>query len=187
MGHLLNYGIQTPGAPSPPGNQGAPSGVGGKGLFGATPVRPVAVARPTFMVVSANSTDPTIASAPGAAWRDGSGVWHVINTSALGARGSFGVTHANGVWYLTTNAPGGIHSLLGQTPDGTPPAAFTVTDTGLTEPLTAIDASLGFKIGSLLGNIITAPTNLSSFTSNSAGGPFGYVVLGVASNQDHVP
>lgn len=188
MGEFLNYGSAGSGNP-PPGNKGAPPGVGGKGFFGAsttpTPTPPPTGA--TFMVVSANNTDPTLANSPGAAWRDGSGVWHVVNTTALGARGSFGVTHVNGVWIMTTNAPGALAPLIGTTADATPPAAVSAVTTGLSESLTAIDGSLGFKIGSLLGNIITAPSDLSSFTVNSAGGPFGYVVLGVASNQDPLP
>lgn len=173
MGHLTGYG-----------NPVTAAGVGGKGFFGAPQPRPVTPASATFMVVSANNTDPTLANAPGAAWRDTNGVWHVINTAALGARGSYGVTHVNGVWYMTTNAPGALAPLIGKTADGSPPAAMSAVVTNIPDPLTAIDGSLGFKIGSLLGNIITAPANLSSFTVNSAGGPFGYVVLGIASNQD---
>lgn len=136
------------------------------------------------MVVGTNTTNPNTANSPKASWRDTSGTWHVVDASALGTRATLGVTHVSGVWYMTTNQPGGIGSLIGKTADGAPPAAVTSVATGTTEPLTAIDGALGFKIATLNGNIVTAPSNLSSFTINSAGGPGSYTVLGVASDQD---
>lgn len=177
MGEFINYGSS---------GTNAPPGVGGKGFFGSTP--PKAVTPPptgaTFMVVAANDTNPNLATGAAASWRDASGTWHVVDASALGARGSFGVTHVSGVWYMTTNAPGVLNALLGKTADGSPPAAMSAVVTNVPDHLTAIDGALGFKIATLFGNIVTAPANLSSFTINSANGPGSYVVLGVASDQD---
>lgn len=134
------------------------------------------------MVVGADTTNPNLASIPYAAARTATGVWSVIDTTALGARAMLAVTHAGTNWYATTNGPGPLNGFVGVSADGAPPAAFTAVDSGQPDHLCAIDHNSQFAIASLFGNIITAPTDLSSFSSHSANGPGSYVPVGVATN-----
>lgn len=136
----------------------------------------------SFMVVGASSTNPNIANTPYAAWRSPGGVWSVINTATIGPRALLGVTHAAGAWYAASNNPGGVHCVVAHTADGSPPAAFAVADCGFADRLTAICHNTQFTIASLLGNIISAPTNLSSFTQNPSGGGGSYTIQGIAVN-----
>jgi hypothetical protein len=156
-----------------------PNIISGSGFFLGSALPP---SGPTFMVVGGNTTNPNTANVPHASWRDSLGVWHVISTAAVGARALLGVTHVSGHWYATSNAPGGLHSLIGITADGDPPSALAAVPTGLTDPLSDIAYNAKFVIGSLFGNIITAPLSLASFASNPSHGPGSYAVQGVASN-----
>lgn len=92
------------------------------------------------------------------------------------------MTHVAGKWYVTTNAPGVLNSLLGVTSDGSPPSALAAVATGLPDHLSDITYDTQFVIGSLFGNVVTAPLDLSSFVSNPSNGPGSYVVQGVRGN-----
>jgi len=154
-----------------------PNIISGDGFFLGSALAP---AGPTFMVVGANNSNPNISNVPHAAWRDASGTWHVINATALGARGILGVTHVSGQWYATTNAPGALDALIGVAAD--PPSTFAGVVTGVPDHLGDITYDSLFVIASLFGNIITAPLDLSAFTSQPSHGPGSYVVQGVRGN-----
>jgi hypothetical protein len=165
MGRLL------PRAPSP--------GLSGKGFFGPVPTV-AALAAPQFMVVGMNNSNPNVASAAGASFRDVNGQWHVVDVTALGARGVLGLTHDSGNWYLMSNAPGGTHGLVGVAPDRAL-ALSSANDTGFAFHLTDVVLGTSFVIGTLDNEILTTP-DFVSFAAHPANGGGSYTTMGVAVN-----
>jgi hypothetical protein len=157
---------------------GPPGPIVSSGIFGPAP--PTGPAAPQFMVVGANNSNPNVANGAGASFRDANGRWWVLDLTLLGARGVLGLTHDSGNWYLMSNAPGGIDSVVGIAPD-LALALSSANDTGQSLHLTDVVLGSLFVIGTLDNEIVTTP-DFVSFLTHPAHGPGSYTTMGVSVN-----
>jgi len=171
MGHFIG----------PPGNQGIVS----SGIFGPNTAPPGFVGQFAIVAMTGGGS-PNSATTNGMAVRDTSGVWHLIDTSALGARAILGVTQnpSGDGWVCGTNAPGGIDAFAGSVPDSN--LVLAGIDTGLTHPLTAVTQDAGTLFWATLDNNVVSTPDLVSFSAVPGHGPGSYTGLGIAMVGDPV-